>query len=125
MQAEVGRLGKQREDLAREIRAAEREALSARDGLSTVQSELREASAELDLTRSRITALQECATATMLQIVDSPQSYFHSMLAQEIELSFEGYAMQLIEMRHPARLPRHVSMSLAWRAMLPLDVLSP
>ena len=79
MQAEVGRLGKQREDLAREIRAAEREALSASDGLSTVQLELREASAELDLTRSRLTALQECATATMLQIVDSPQSYFHSM----------------------------------------------
>ena len=72
-QAEVGRLGKQREDLAREVRAAERETLSAKDTLSTAQAELREATAELDLTRSRLTALQECASARLArQMIDHP-----------------------------------------------------
>ncbi len=60
-QAEVGRLTKQREEVANEIRAAERKALSAREGLSTAQAELREVTTELDITRSRLTAMQECA----------------------------------------------------------------
>ena len=65
-QAEVGLLTKQREEVANEIRTAEREALSAREGLSSAQGELRELTAELDITRSRLTAMQECGAACSL-----------------------------------------------------------